>query len=677
MNNDQETKRNLNKILETGLIHQRAGREAEAAVCYQNILRVDPCHADALNLAGILARQEGDLETAERLACKAVKRNSKVATYHYSLGLIYELKGNFDRAISSFTTAIALQPGDADSLQRLAKLVGDAGDKEKSIQLYRRVLDLCPERAEVYYKLGGLFRSQGETETSLDYYRRAVERFPEVPDSHFNLAKALFEANRLQECVLCYQRLLRLSPGDAEAYNCLGRALHELGDLGAARDAYLNAIRLHPEYPEALSNLGALMMDLGELQKGELLLRKALIFNPRLLNAHLNLGSVLARQGRALEAIACFREVLLVEPNNVAALCSLGFTFDTLGDETGAASCFRLALKAEPGSVLAQFNLSSHLLAAGSFADGWEAYELRWQVRQFAGKKREFSQPQWQGNDLRGTRIYVHAEQGYGDTVQFVRYVLLLVELGAEVTLEVQPALTRLLGELHPLVRVVEKEAITPDAFDSHSPLLSLPRAFGTELDNIPAQIPYLRAEQALAATWASRLDQQRLRVGVVWSGNPEHTRDRLRSIPLKIFRHIFQIDGIAFYSLQKGPSGCEPIEPGEGEDLTDLAGDLRDFTDTAAVISNLDLVIAVDTAVAHLAGALGRPVWILLAQAPDWRWLKERTDSPWYPTARLFRQKNPGDWQQVVEEVARELDSMRTVRGEKISMAEGLILGL
>lgn len=648
-----------NQLLQAGLAHHRSGRLDDAVLCYTSLLDRHPLYADALNLLGVVARQRSDLTTSERLISEALRQDSSVASYHHHLGMTYALQGRPRDAAESYRRALLLNPNDVDSMQLLASLLGKAGDWNGAMELYDQLLQREPHKAEWMYRLGHSMKQQSRIGEALPFYRQAVLLYPDSADAQFNLGKALFEAQRRSESLGCFQRVVALQPSDAEAHNYLGQILHEVGEAGQARRAYLEALRLRPDYPEALSNLGALLMEVSEMQSAEVLLRRALQIAPEFTCAATNLGSLLSRRGRFVEAFEIFRKVLQTDPNNPMVLCSLGFSLDALGDLEGARECFELALKAEHGSALARFNLSSHLLLAGNFAEGWSWYERRLELRQFTGKPRTFPQSRWRGEPLADASIFLHAEQGLGDTLQFARYALLLAERGAQVTLEVQSPLGPLLRTLHPAVHILVKGEDAIPATDWHCPLLSLPYIFGTDLSSIPATVPYLQAEAAKAKQWAERLHTHDLCVGVVWSGNPEHTRDRLRSIPSDQFFQILQPGQTRFYSLQKGLAAEQARTVGSEVGLDDLDPYLLNFTDTAAVIANLDLVITVDTAVAHLAGAMGRPVWLLLAYAPDWRWLKERSDSPWYPTARLFRQTSPGSWTDVLEKVKIALQSL------------------
>ena len=654
-----KNKEAVKQLLQEGLAQHRSGRLHEAAFCYASVLEAQPRQADALNLLGVLARQQNDLVTSERLILAAVHQNASVATYHHHLAKTYTLQGRPQKAAQSYRQALSLNPDDVDSMQLLATLLGEAGEWEPASALYAQLLEREPQKTEWCYRLGQALKGQGRMSEALVFYRQAVLLHPNVADGHFNLGRALFEAQHRSESVQCFRRVLALEPDDAEAYNYLAQILHECGDVGQAKQAYLEALRYRPDFVEALANLGALLMEMSALNSAEALLRRAVQLAPDFSCAHSNLGTVLARQGRFVEAFESFRRVLLNDPSNAVALSSMGFSLDALGDLEGARECFKLALKADPDSALLRFNLSSHLLLEGNFAEGWSWYECRWEVRQFTGKPRAYAQPRWQGEDIAGGSIFLFAEQGLGDTLQFARYALLLVERGAQVFLEVQPALGQLLRTLHPAIKVLIKDQEEVPATDWYCPLLSLPKVFGTDLSNVPATVPYLHADKEKAKQWARRLHVPGLRVGVVWCGNPEHTRDRLRSIPFAQFRQLMGVAQTSVYSLQKGGAAIQVSLADAEPALCDLDSYLLDFTDTAAVVANLDLVITVDTAVAHLAGAMGKPVWILLAHAPDWRWLTVQTESPWYPTARLFRQSSPGDWGETLVQVKKALSAL------------------
>jgi len=354
-------------------------------------------------------------------------------------------------------------------------------------------------------------------------------------------------------------------------------------------------------------------------------------------------------QGRYGEALDCLHALEPRLPDHPGLLSNLGVVCRDSGDLARAEQYLRRACAARPNHPATHYNLALTLLRAGRLREGFHEYEWRWQVRQFAEQRREFPQPLWQGEPLDGRRILIHGEQGAGDAIQFVRYAPLVRDAGGEVTVEVLPHLERLLGWLDGGYRIVNALS-AGSRFDVQCPLMSLPGRFGTELDSIPPPARF-SIPAALQAKWAGRLRTGRTAVGVVWAGNPKNYNDGARSLPAHHLLPLTRLSGIQCWSLQVGPAAADT--PGG---IVNLAEDLTDFGETAAVIAGLDLVIAADTAVAHLAGSLGKPVWLLLAYASDWRWMLDREDTPWYPSMRIFRQKRPGEWGDVMERVASEL---------------------
>jgi hypothetical protein len=385
----------------------------------------------------------------------------------------------------------------------------------------------------------------------------------------------------------------------------------------------------------------------GQLEEASESLERAIELDPEIAVAHTNLGNVRQAQGRLEEAVACHERALAVEPMNPEAYSNLGGILDLQGKLTESMAAYDRALELRPDFAVALFNRSLLRLRTGDLISGLPDYEHRWHLT----KRRAFIQPQWHGQPLDGARILLYPEQGLGDTVQFLRYVPLVQAAGGQVVLEVQPQMRRLVAHLPEAAEIIcVGEPLPP--FDWHCPFMSLPLAFGTTLDTIPARVPYLTIPQEADVIRVFPSEDSGLRVGLVWAGSPAHLRDRFRSIPLELLKPLFGLEGVQFYSLQMGPAAEELREAGALAKMIDLAPKIEDMADTAALINNLDLIIAVDTAVAHLAGALGKPVWAMLPLVPDWRWLLDREDSPWYPTMRLFRQSTLGDWASVVEAV-------------------------
>jgi tetratricopeptide (TPR) repeat protein len=469
---------------------------------------------------------------------------------------------------------------------------------------------------------------------------------------------ALAQAGKLDSAVDCFRTCVEQNPDWPEALSNLGNALREVGRSGEAIRLLERALRLRPGFPEALVNLSVLMEERGDFEEARRLLTEALAFRPGLAIAHSNLGSVLAKLGLGQDALASVMEALRLKPDFPEALHNLGVVLDSLGRTEEAIRQYREALRRRPDYADAHLDLGLALLSIGEFSPGFEEYEWRRRTRRM--EARHFRKPEWNGWPLKGRTLLVHAEQGLGDTIQFVRYLDLIRD--GEVILEVQPALLNLLNSqrvsIPALKQVVASGSSLPD-FDCHVPLLSLPRMFRTTVDTIPTHTPYLGiADAGRLGFWNSRTGSSaRFRAGLVWAGGVQNSRNRTRSMHLSELEPLSRVSGVQFFSLQKGAASQESAPA--SLTVEDLIADSDDIRDTAAAILNLDLIISVDTMVAHLAGALGKPVWTLLSLGSDWRWLRSRRDCPWYPTMRLFRQSRPGDWGPVVEEVREQLENL------------------
>jgi tetratricopeptide (TPR) repeat protein len=565
---------------------------------------------------------------------------------------------------------------------------GRAGE---AVALLERAAALDPGSAGVQANLGHALRRAGRLAEAEAALRRAVALDPSMGPAHLALGMAVEQAGRIGEAAEHYRRAVALVPDSVQAQTRLGVALLALGDATGAEAAHRAVVAANPAIAEAQVNLAAALSAQGRDGEAEAACRRAIGLNPRLALAHAALGGVLAQQGRHGEALAaCRRAVALdpdlpvaqtnlagalrlcgldaeaeaaarralaLDPGAAAAWRNLGAALDAEGRPAAAMEAFDRALAIAPADAEIRFARALTLLRGGDFGRGLAEYEWRWDTRAQRAGRRTFAQPQWRGEDVAGRTILLHAEQGLGDTIQFARYAALAAERGARVLLEVQPALVRLLSGLDGVERVLARGEALP-AFDLHCPLLSLPLALATTPATIPAAIPYLRAEPERAAAWRARLEQRPgFRVGIAWQGNPHSIADLGRSAPLAAFAPLAAVPGVRLIALQKGPGSEQLAALPAVEDLGNGLDPGPDaFLDTAAAMMALDLVVSVDTAAAHLAGALGRPVWIALKSVPDWRWLLDRADTPWYPTARLFRQRQPGDWPGVFAAIAAAL---------------------
>lgn len=502
-----------------------------------------------------------------------------------------------------------------------------------------------PGSAAALCALGSALWQAGLREEGLARLQQAVQAEPGHIESLINLGNALAATGQPEEAERLYRSVLAVQPDNASVHFNLGCAWLAAGDGGQAEAAFRAALALRPAFGAAQNNLGSALRQQGRPAEALECYQRAVALRPDLPGVHGNIGSALLALGRADAALAHLRTAVRMAPDDAETCNNLGGALLALDQSPEAAGWFRIAVRHDPQHYQAHFGLGLALLAQGQFREGWQEYDWRWLDPAFTADERPFADPPWRGEaPVAGRTMLLHAEQGLGDTLQFVRYAPLLRARGARVVLQVQAPLMTLLAELADLVIAREAE---PPPFDLHCPLLSLPRAFGTELHSIPAEIPYLRAPPAHLSLWSARLgERRRRRIGIAISGDPSHPEDAQRSIPAAAFLAAFAGVDAELHVLQKNIRATDAPALAALQVHDPL---IEDFRDTAALVALMDLVVTVDTAPAHLAGALGVRVWVLLQQGADFRWLRGRTDSPWYPTARLFRQASYGDWESVL----------------------------
>jgi tetratricopeptide (TPR) repeat protein len=481
----------------------------------------------------------------------------------------------------------------------------------------------------------------------------------------FDQALRLHQAGHLHEAEQRYRQILVEQPEHSGAIHFLGMIAHQAGHNDVALDLIRRSIALSPDVPAGHNNLGNVLKEIGQLDDAVAAFRKAIALKGDSAEVHNNLGDALRDLGQLDDAIAACRQAIALSPDYAEAYANLANALSDKGRMDEAIAAYRQGLVRNSAIPEIHKNLSLALLRRGDFQEGWEEYEWRWKCGDFKSSTRNFVQPQWDGGPLKGRVILIHTEQGFGDAIQFIRYLPLVIQRGAKVIIECPAALERLFRTLGDEHRALVRGQPLP-AFDVHCPLLSLPRAFQTSLASIPHTIPYLRADPELAQRWQLRLADlpAAAKVGLVWAGNSADRDDRKRSLNLARWAPLGKIPGVRFFSLQKGNASAEAKTPPPGMELVDWTNELNDFADTAAFVANLDLVISVDTAVAHLCGALDKPIWTLLPFSSDWRWLTEREDSPWYPSMRLFRQEAWGDWDSVISRVTSALSDWTRNRG-------------
>ena len=616
-------KLDLDRIFREALAHHQGGRLADAERLYRSILKAEPKHFDSLHLLGVVQAQSGRPGEALRHMDAAVKINPGVAPVLNNRGNILKDVGRLDDALASYDAAIAIRPDYADAHANRGHVLLALRRLTEALASYDRALDLRPSDVEACLGRGACLMDLGRPAEALASYDRVVALVPDHPQGHCIRAGALFAARQFRDALASCDKALALAPDYAEVHFLRGNVLLELKRPEDAVASLERAIALQPSYAEA----------------------------------HNNRGHALRALGRLEEALASYERALALKPDYVGALNNRGIVLGGLNRLDEALASYDRALALDPDYADAHMNRALARLLLGRFAEAWPDYEWRWRQSDFPSKKPDVIAPWWQGEDVTDRRLLVFSEQGFGDVIQFVRYLPRVAQLGGRTTFLVTKKLSRL---LRPVTEGIEVVHVPDGTYDLQAALLSLPYRFGTDLASIPAAVPYLRAEPELVDAWKERIGQHGFRIGIAWHAAPGAGHAAERSIPLTQFAPLARLPGVRLISLQKHvgldqlatlPDDLKIEMPGEGFDDGPDA-----FIDTAAVMASLDLVVAADTVIVHLAGALARPVWVALPHVPDWRWMLDRDDYPWYPTARLFRQKQLGDWEGVFAAMVGEL---------------------
>jgi tetratricopeptide (TPR) repeat protein len=646
----------------------------EALASYDRTLAVQPHHAVALynrgNTLHELKRFDEALASYDRAL--ALRPDHAVALCNRGATL-HELK-RFDEALASYDRGLALRPDYAGAFFNRGNTLRQLKRFDEALASYDRALALRPDHVEALCNRGNTLRQLKRFDEALASYDRALALRPDYAEALYNRGITLDELKRFDAALASYDRALAVRPDYAGALNNRGNTLRQLKRLDEALASYDRALAVQPDYAEALYNRGITLHEFERFDEALASYDHALALQPDHAEALNNRGNTLHELKRFDEALASYERALALRPDHVEALINRGVVLHELQRLDEALASYDRALAVRPDHAQAHFSKSVLQLVNGDFDAGWREYEWRWKTEGLEALKRDFAQPLWLGQTaLAGKTILLHSEQGFGDAIQFCRYAPLLAGRGARVLLEVPAPLKDLMASLAGVAQVIAAPEQVP-CFDLHCPLLSLPLAFRTSLETIPAQTPYLFGAAAKTRAWRTRLGApNKPRVGLVWAGDPRkqlpnaHRIDRMRSVEFDQLASILRIAGCEFYSLQKGEHALAQLRNSAlRQRVVDCADDLHDFSDTAALIDNLDLVIAVDTSVAHLAGALGKPFWLLNRYSTCWRWLIGRDDSPWYPTARLFRQSAPGDWSGVISRVVAELEKLLQARAER-----------
>jgi tetratricopeptide (TPR) repeat protein len=615
-------------LLKRGLEFHKTGRLTDAEAIYRQILSTTPSHFEALYLLGILAYQRGNYVDAVRQIDRALEVNPEIASAHRDRGVTLHLLKRFDEALASHDRAIALKPDYAIAFINRGLALQELNRLDEALASYDQAIVLQPGFGEAFSNKGDALYQLKRFDEARASYDQAIAFRPGFAELFNNKGDALYELKRFDEAVASYDQAIALKPGLAEAFSNKGDALYQLKRFDEALTSYDQAIALKPGLAKALNNKGNILNELERFDEGLVYFDRAIALKPDFAEAFNNRGNALKELRRIDEALASYDH----------------------------------AISFRPGFAQAFNNRALCKLLIGRYIEGWSDYEWRFEVSTSISRP---IFPNWQGEDLAGRRVLVFAEQGLGDVIQFARYLPLLERNRCQLTF-LAPAkltrLTRLLRSLRSEIKVIS--ALSPEhMFDYQCALMSLPHRLGTNVASIPNSVPYLHAEDDLIVRWKERLKKHGFKIGIAWQGNPLALADRGRSISLNEYVPLARIPGVRLISLQTGYGLDQLAQLPKDVTIEILGQDFDDgpdaFIDTAAVISSLDLVITADTAIAHLAGALGCRTWVTLKYVPHWPWMLDREDSPWYPTARLFRQSRVDDWAPVFANIANELRSL------------------
>jgi Flp pilus assembly protein TadD len=636
-------------------LHQQ-GQLAVAEKLYREILKINPKHAQTLLFLAHICTNSHDKRDTEDIIGRAVSANPTHPVAHFNHGVRQIHSRRYPQAIVSFNQAIALMPDYAQAYCNRGIALQNLSRHEEAIASFGQAIERDPDNAIPHSNLGVSLQALGRHHEAMAAFDQALEIVPNQATVLNNLGISALATHKYEQALTVFGKALQLLPDDIEVRVNYASALMRLRRFEQSIDHFDQVLTVSPDHRMALHQRGLALLNLGQDTLAMRSLDQAIgatslsseVFNHR--------AVALQSVGRNDDALECLDQAIALEPNHAPSHSNRGHVLRDLNRYKEAQASYAQALYLGPTEPHAHFNQGMCQLLTGDFEHGWQELEWRWKTEQYRGAQQNFLKPIWLGKEsLSGKTILLHAEQGMGDTIQFCRYVTEVARLGARVLLQVQPALERALQGLQGTMQILAEGDELPE-FDYHCPLMSLPLAFGTQVDTIPAYPSYLSVSPERLSKWLPQLGETgKPRIGLVWAGNASFGNDARRSMPLTCFLPLLN-DQLQFVSLQTELRDGDAVILERHPEILHFGDKLTDFADTAALIAELDLVICVDTAVAHLAGALGKAVWILLPFSPDWRWLVQRSDTPWYPSARLWRQSRSYDWGEVMGAVSEEI---------------------
>jgi tetratricopeptide (TPR) repeat protein len=649
----------LDALIDQALELHNAGRLHEAERIYREVLLANPQHADALNFLGVIAMQAGNLKDAEMWLARSIQSGGG-ADAHNNYGEVLRRQDKLRLALVSFEKAVAMDPNYPEAWCNRGLVYQSAGDNKNAEASFFRAVQLDPNLPQAHYNLGVLYESQGKTDQAIQAWRQTLRLVPDHVEALNNLGVVLTRRGELEQAIELLNRAIQVRPDTAAAYANLASAVSQTGAarLDEAIDLSRQGVHLAPEMAETHYNLAEILMRADQLDEALPHAQTAVQIQPDLLPATSVLAAIYERMNRGDDALEVYEAAARRSGDNPDVLSSLSTAYRAQARDRDALAVANRAIRIKPDHAEAHANRAFALLAGGEYREGFLEYEWRWKCKGFSNAARDFGQPLWTGrtDELKDKTILIHAEQGFGDVIQFARYLPLVAQRGARVIAEVPRELQTLVATMKNIDQVVAR-GDEPPAFDLHMPMLSLPGALKTTLENLPREVPYFHPDDSLKRRWKQRIESSRRgaakTVGLTWGGS---ILDLRRSVKLAQLAPLMTSPGVRFFSLQKGSPADELMTAPAEWDIVDLGPELNDFADTAAALANLDLLVTIDTAIAHLGGAMASKTWTMLVQIADWRWMHDREDSPWYPTMRLFRQPLKGDWNTVIAAVVQAL---------------------
>ena len=647
----------IQQALEQAERFRQGGQWQEADRLCREVLAQIPDHGEAWHLLGIVAFQSGQYVLAVAAMRKAVAAHPDRAHFHCNLGLSLAATGQLDAAVECYRHALGLGSGQIDVYNNLGIALRAQGKFDEAIGAYRQALGIRADSPEVWNNLGNAQGAQGDWKSAAESFARALALRSDYFEAHNNLGFALQAQGHFDEALVSFRRALTLRADSPITLCNLGNALLAKSQTEEGIAAYRKAINARPDMPEPYASLARALLAKDDLEGAMAVCRQALALRPEFAEAFNLLGMALLARQEYDEAEGAFRRALAQHPGFVEAQNNLGNVLHMRGDLNGALAAHRRALEMKPDLAVGHWSIALILLLQGDFQNGWVEFEWRKRVADFRPAISRFARPTWDGSEIAGRRILLHCEQAFGDSIHFARYIPLVARRAGKTVVYCPAVLRRLFLSLEPRVELIGPEDALPE-FDVHCPLPSLPMAMRlVRPEDVPWNGSYLKSDPEIRGKFADLIERGRgkLKVGLIWAGRAKPVG---RSVPLGMLGALAN-PGVQFYSLQVGEGAEEAKRPPEGMELIDAPGRIADFADSAALMDQMDLIISIDTAGAQLAGALGKPVWTLLKRVPDWRWLLEREDSPWYPTMRLFRQETIGQWREPIERMALALKGL------------------